>query len=287
MILSTIHRAPTASLRSAGRRARRRRAAASILLPALLFAGGAVAETVDEEALGFEIAARSDRSDRGFGDSEVSLTMVLHDSAGRRSERSLRITTLEVPDESVGDRSLVVFSSPKDVEGTALLSHAKILEPDDQWLYLPALKRVKRISSRNKSGPFVGSEFAFEDFTSLELEKFAYRHVGEEPLDGLVTDVVERTPLYEDSGYTRQVAWIDRDLYQIRKVDYYDRRADLLKTLALGDYREYGSGLWRAHELVMENHQSGKRTELIYDDYRFALDLGERDFVKGVLRRVR
>ncbi|MGI9451941.1 MAG: outer membrane lipoprotein-sorting protein, partial [Geminicoccaceae bacterium] len=101
---------------------------------------------------GFEIAARSDRSDRGFADSVVDLTMVLRNTAGQESKRALSISTLEIPDEDTGDKSLVVFDSPKDIDGTALLSHAKILDPDDQWLYLPALKRVKRISSANKSG---------------------------------------------------------------------------------------------------------------------------------------
>jgi hypothetical protein len=71
--------------------------------------------------------------------------MVLRNAAGQESTRALRIATLEKPDESVGDKSMVVFDTPRDIEGTALLSHAKILDPDDQWLYLPALKRVKRI----------------------------------------------------------------------------------------------------------------------------------------------
>ena len=118
---------------------------------------------------GFEVAARSDRSDRGFQDSEVALQMILRNAAGQETTRKLRITTLEVQDEDVGDKSLVIFDSPRDIDGTALLSHAKILEPDNQWLFLPALKRVKRISSANKSGPFVGSEFAFEDFTGACL----------------------------------------------------------------------------------------------------------------------
>lgn len=71
---------------------------------------------------GFDIAARSDRSDRGFGDSDVKLTMVLRNANGDESSRSLRITTLEIPDESEGDKSLVFFDSPKDIQGTALLS---------------------------------------------------------------------------------------------------------------------------------------------------------------------
>jgi hypothetical protein len=79
----------------------------------------------------FEIAARSDRSDRGFGDSEVELQMILRNAAGQESTRELKISTLELPDESTGDKSLVLFNTPRDIEGTALLSYARILEPDD------------------------------------------------------------------------------------------------------------------------------------------------------------
>ncbi len=243
------------------------------------------AETPEEK--GHAVAARSDRSDRGFGDSAVRLEMVLRNKAGREARRTLSIRTLEVPDEGLGDLSLVVFESPPDIEGTGLLSHARILEPDDQWLYLPALKRVKRISSVNKSGPFVGSEFAFEDFTSLELGKFDYRYLGQEPCGELVCDLVERTPRYEHSGYSRQQAWIDRDVYQVRRVEYFDRRGALLKTLTLSRYRKYAGGYWRPHELSMVNHVSGKSTDLLYSDYEFGRGLSAADFTRAALERLR
>ena len=127
-------------------------------------------------------------------------------------------------DENIGDRSLVVFDSPRDIKGTALLSHAQILDPDDQWLFLPALKRVKRISSTNKSGPFVGSEFAFEDFTATELNKYSYKWLRSEACGEMTCDVVERYPRYENSGYTKQIAWIDQSVYQVRQLDFYDRK---------------------------------------------------------------
>lgn len=235
---------------------------------------------------GYEIAARSDRSDYGFGDSKVDLRMVLLNAAGQESSRELTFTTLEKEDETVGDKSLIVFHTPRDVEGTALLSHAKILESDNQWLFLPALKRVKRISSANKSGPFVGSEFAFEDFTSTELNKYSYRYVGEEVVGDQTMDVIERFPRYEKSGYTKQIGWYDQDVFQLRKVEYYDRKGSLLKTLLLEDYRDY-DGVWRAHVLRMENHQTGKSTVLQYSDFEFDTDLNDRDFVRGVLSRIR
>ncbi len=235
---------------------------------------------------GYDISARSDRSDNGFSDSRVDARMVLKNRAGQETVREFSFATLEKENEGVGDKSLVVFGSPRDVEGTALLSHANILDPDDQWLYLPALKRVKRISSANKSGSFVGSEFAFEDFTITELNKFTYKYIGEEDLDGMMTDVIERFPRYENSGYTKQKSWIDQEIYQTRKVEFYDRKDALLKTLILSDYREY-DGVWRAHSLKMVNAQNGKETELVYGDFEFKTGLGANDFEQGVLRRLR
>jgi len=251
----------------------------------LLGASPALSETPEEK--GFAVAARSDRSDRGFGDSKSEMTMVLRNAAGQESSRTMQFTTLEMPDESVGDKSLVLFSTPRDIEGTALLSHAKILDPDDQWLYLPALKRVKRISSRNKSGPFVGSEFAFEDFTASELNKFSYKYLREEPCGDLSCDVVERFPRYENSGYTRQIFWVDTTDYQIRKIEFYDRRGSLLKELKFEDYRKYADKYWRAHRLAMKNVQTNKSTDLVYGEYKFSVGLTDKDFVKGRLSRLR
>lgn len=252
---------------------------------AALFAGGAVAQSSPDK--GYEIAARSDRSDRGFGDSSVDLKMILRNKAGAEATRTLTLQTLEIPDEDMGDKSLVVFHSPGDIDGTALLSHAKILDPDDQWLLLPALKRVKRISSVNKSGPFVGSEFAFEDFTGLELNKFDYSFVETAACGEFVCDVVERIPRYEYSGYSKQVAWIDQAVYQVRRIDFYDRRGDLLKTLTFDDYRQYLGRFWRAHTLKMVNQQTGKSTDLIYEPYAFGVNIGDRAFTKGALARAR
>lgn len=257
----------------------------SSLLLGVLIATPLVALTPAER--GYEIAARSDRSDRGFGDSSVDLEMILRNAAGEETSRTLSLRTLEIADEDTGDQSLIVFDTPRDIEGTALLSHARILEPDDQWLYLPALKRVKRISSVNKSGPFVGSEFAFEDFTALELNKYDYRYIGEEACGEYRCDIVERIPRYEHSGYTRQVSWTDQSIYQVHKVDFYDRRGELLKTLTLSDYRQHLGKYWRAHRLDMVNHRTGKSTQLVYGDYEFGIGLTRRDFTKGVLDRQR
>ena len=88
------------------------------------------------------------------------------------------------------------------------------------------------------------------------------------------------------AGYSKQVAWVDQDVFQIRKVEFYDRRGDLLKVLELKDYRQYDNGVWRSHLLSMKNVQTKKETDLVYQDYSFDLDLDGKDFVKGRLSRL-
>jgi outer membrane lipoprotein-sorting protein len=256
----------------------------ALMLATVMPSTVAIAETAEEK--GFAIAARSDRSDRGFVDSEVSSVMILRNAQGKESRRELFQRTLEVQDEDRGDKSIIVFESPADVSGTALLSHAKILDADDQWLYFPANKKTKRISSKNKSGPFVGSEFAFEDFTAQELNKYSYKFLREEPcpgLDGLTCDVLERLPRYEFSGYTKQIGWVDQKDFQVRTIDYYDRKDELLKTATFGDYKQYNGKYWRAHALKMVNHVTGKSTDFNFGEYKFGLGLKDRDFEKGEL----
>lgn len=260
----------------------------SSLLALLVLSTPVSAETAEEK--GYAIAARSDRSDRGFVDSEVRSTMILRNNQGQESKRVMFQRTLEVPDENLGDKSILVFESPADVDGTALLAHAKILDPDDQWLYLPAFKRVKRIASKNKSGPFVGSEFSFEDFTALELNKYKYKYLRSETCPdepALTCDVIEQVPQYEYSGYTKLIGWIDQKDHQNRRVDYYDRKGELFKTLTSQKYKKYHDKYWRAHELKMVNHVTGKSTDFIFGEYKFGLGLSDKDFEKGVLSRAR
>jgi outer membrane lipoprotein-sorting protein len=257
----------------------------ALILVSLAGAVAVHAETPEEK--GLKIAEEADRRDRGWGDFKAEMKMVLKNKQGQVSERQLRMQGLENPDTNDGDKTMVVFDEPRDVKGTALMTYTHILQPDDQWLFLPALKRVKRISSSNKSGPFVGSEFAYEDLTSQEVKKYSYKWLRDEPCDGLTCFVVERYPEYENSGYTRQVVWLDGDEYRVRKVEYYDRKNELLKTLTLTDYERYLDKHWRALDLTMVNQQTGKSTTLSWSGYQFKVGLTDDDFTKTRLTRMR
>jgi len=237
------------------------------------------------EQRGLEIAQEAERRDQGWGDQQADLAMELRNRQGETSSREIRSRVLEVQGD--GDKSLTIFDHPADVKGTAFLSYTHATDADDQWLYLPALKRVKRISSANKSGPFMGSEFTYEDIASQEIEKYTYKYIRDDSIDGQSMFVLERYPAYKKSGYRRQVVWVDQQHYRTYKVEYYDRKDALLKTLLSTDYQLYLDKYWRAGRMFMENHQTGKSTILTWSNYRFQAGLSERDFDQAALRRAR
>lgn len=236
---------------------------------------------------GNRIAEQWDLRDQGYGDTRSYIKMELENRHGQKSVREMRTDNFEIPGQDEGDKSLVLFERPRDVKGTAFLSFSHILEPDDQWLYLPALKRVKRISSKNKSGPFVGSEFAYEDISSQELKKYTYKWLRDEPCGTLECFVVEQVPTYKNSGYTRMIVWYDKAEYRQQKIDFYDRKGSLLKTLTYSDFRQYLDKYWRAHDLFMVNHLTGKKTRLKFEKIEFRTGLKEKDFSKNRLKRAR
>ena len=241
------------------------------------------AQTAEEK--GLEIAKIRKQKDQGWGDSQAEMVMTLKNASGQTSTRFIRMKSLEM--EGDGDKGLSIFERPRDVKGTAFLSFSHPLGNDDQWLYLPALKRVKRITSRNKSGPFMGSEFAYEDLSSFEIEKYSYRYLEDEACGELNCFKVENKPLYKHSGYTRMLTWIDDKEYRVHKVEFYDRKNSLLKTLTFKGYNQYKDKFWRADQYMMVNHQTKKSTQLDWKNYRFSVGLSDKDFNKNSLKRAR
>jgi outer membrane lipoprotein-sorting protein len=264
------------------------KSATPLLLAACLSAAWpAAAQPGDARAQGRAIMVEANARGDGYGDFRAGMEMLLRNAHGQESRREMRSRALE---KKGGDWNLIIFDEPKDVAGTALLTHSHAGADDDQWLYLPALKRVKRIASGNKSGPFVGSEFAYEDLSSQEVEDYKdYKLLREEACPGGDEQcwVVERIPVDKDSGYSRQIGWADQSEYRLRKVDFYDRKGDPLKTLTFDDYRLYLDDYWYAHEMRMVNHQTGKSTVLRWKEYAFRNDYTDRDFDRNALQRVR
>jgi len=239
----------------------------------------------EAQAKGLQISQQAKSRDIGWTDSTANIQMTLRNAQGQESIREINIKSLEVKDD--GDKGLTIFNKPRDVKGTAFLSFSHSQGADDQWLYLPALKRVKRISSRNKSGPFMGSEFSFEDLSSFEVAKYTYKYLGDETIAGLDSFKIAQYPVDKTSGYTKRVVWLDKAEYRALKVDYYDRKDTLLKTLSFIDYKQYLNQFWRAGRQEMVNHQNGKSTIMTWQDYAFKTGLKDSDFNRNSLKRAR
>jgi len=237
------------------------------------------------EDFGREIIQEVSDRDNGFGDMSSEVTMVLKDSDGNARARSLKVRSLEVKNN--GEKRLFSFNFPKDIKGTTILNYGHIIEEDDQWIYLPAFKRVKRISSSNKSGAFVSSEFSYEDLTSMEVDKYLHRYLGDAEIQSLDCFKVELTPAYKNSGYSQLVAFIDKQDYLIRKIDFYDLNNKFLKTLMLNSYERYKNSYWRPHLTIMTNHQTGNITEMKWTDIHLQTGLSSSDFDRNALKRYR
>ena len=257
-----------------------------LALAYLCFPGGqALAQDETPEEKGLRLALEASASNEGFGDFTAGLTMVLRDRQGRESIRQMRFKVLEVPGD--GDKSLFVFDQPRDVQGTALLTHVHANTQDDQWLYLPALERVKRISASTRAGSFMGSEFSYEDMSAPEVEEFTYRYLRDEPCGELTCTVTEQFPLDDKSGYSRKIIWQDTSELRTWKMELYDRRDSHLKTLTFADYELYLDRFWRAGEQTMVNHLTGASTVLNWTDFQFGSGLEDGEFTQTALRRVR
>ncbi len=251
-----------------------------IILTIVAIATLGIVNAQSPEEKGKEIALAAEQADLGFNSSSVELKMTLKNKNGQTSERHLTTKTLELTED--GDKSLIVFNSPKDVKGTSTLTFTHKIGPDDQWLFLPSIKRVKRISSNNKSGPFVGSEFAYEDLSSQEIEKYTYKFL--EAKGNFL--LVEQDPVDPKSGYTRRIVTYNKDRgYRIEKVEFFDRKNALLKTLKYTDYQLYKDKFWRAGTFHMVNHQSNKETVLEFSNYNFDVALTDEDFTQVALKR--
>ena len=225
-----------------------------------------------EQKRGLEIYKTQYLMDKGWRSLEVGLDMLLVDAAGRESRR--KVIERKVEEAQEPHKTLGIFLQPADVRGTVMLTHEKSYESDEQWLYLPAFKRTKKINAANKSGSFLGTEFSWEDLSTSELTKYRYKYLRD---DGAAW-VVEREPVYKFSGYSRELTWVNKDNYQTVKIEYYDRKSELLKTLALGDWEKYLDRYWRPLRMEMINHINHKKTVITLTRYKMDAGLDKKMF---------
>ncbi len=237
---------------------------------------------LDADATGEDIALEAERVNQGFVGERSSFTLVLLNAQGDRTERRLTLELRE--DLAEGNLSRIEFDWPENVRGTILLTHTHKAGEDDQWLYLPAAKRMRRISAGHKTGAFMGSEFTYEDLAPPLAVKYIHARMPDDTVEGRPCFQLERRSRAEGSGYSRQLVWLDKEFLVPLKVEFYDRKNELLKVAFYRDYR--ASGAHRRAQLVrMENRQTKKASELQAVGRELGVELDPSRFRSQVLGR--
>jgi len=216
--------------------------------------------------------------------------MTLIGANGEKTERVFESKRFEKTGTD-GEKSLIKFIQPADIQGTGLLSYQNKKTDDDQWLYLPSMKKTKRISGSGKSGSFVGSEFSFEDLIPPDIDKYTYQYLRSEPCGDVNCFVITIIPQTSDSAYSKTISWIRSDNYCNVKSEFYDKKDRLLKTATFEDYRlinnvdKVDKKYWRAFRLVMKNGLTNKETNFLVENLKIGSGLTSTDFTQRALER--
>jgi len=228
-----------------------------------------------------EVAKKSYESMSGYTSSISKTTMVLKNAQGVENLRKLEIKKMESKD---GDKSLLTFLYPLDIKDTKLLSFEQIAADDKQWLYLPALKRVKRISSSNKSGSFMASEFSYEDIASQNYENYTYEGEAQKVTKNAEEFYkITRIPKNDNSGYSKQILYVETKTYLAKFGEYFDKQEKLLKEVIFSEYQRVDD-IYRIKKIEMKNVQTQKSSMLIWEEDVIHANLSENDFSQRVLQ---
>lgn len=238
----------------------------------------------DPKVAGLELATYLDGTSKGYGGDSSEMEMILIDAYGKQVTRQMIGKTIE-GDETT--KTLLEFTLPKDVRGTKLLTWSHDKKDDDQWIYLPALKRVKRITSSTRSGSFMGSEFTYEDLTNQTLNNFNYELLGEEKFNGEPVWKLQRVSK-KKSGYTKEISYISKSKEVALKVDYYGRQKDLLKVATFEGFKQLaanGKKFWRAEKVIMVNKKTKKQSHFVWKKRKLGAKFKSKVFKKRSLKK--
>ncbi|MGB1581535.1 MAG: outer membrane lipoprotein-sorting protein, partial [Nevskiales bacterium] len=218
---------------------------------------------------GAELSARDIMQkvkDRDDGNNVVmDMDMILIDSKGNKRERTVRSFRRDAPGNPDDAQSIMFFLSPANVENTGFLTYDYDDgdKDDDQWLYLPALKKVKRIAAADKSGSFMGTDFTYADMSSPDLDDYDYKLMKEVDINGQKAWQILSTPNSEDeierTGYTKSVVFVRQDNFVVVRSVNWVKDGNKNKFMEVKDLQQV-DGIWTPLEVVMTT-KKGKETE--------------------------
>jgi outer membrane lipoprotein-sorting protein len=239
-----------------------------------------------QELTGYDIMKENDKQ-YDFSTEENTMTMELINSSGQKRIRS--VLRFSRKDGDSNTQMLIRFLSPADVRGSGYLSISHSENGESRYLYLPALKKARRISAGEDSDSFMGSDFTYEDLDEIDLDKFSFTLAGDEKVDDTECFKVEAVPgeaTKKTSGYSKRIYFVSKTTFVIRRVDFYDRRNVLFKNLILKDVRQvYGDSLYRPCIWTMQNFKTKHQTVLKFEYFKINGEVSDDLFTVRSLER--
>lgn len=250
-----------------------------ILLGLIVFVNG---NTFSQELTGLQIIENVYNRDVGE-DMTADLTMTLTNSAGNNRIREIKQFSKDFGDM---EKKIMFFVSPADVKNTSFMnwSYDKVGKDDDQWIYLPALKKTKRISSDSKSDYFMGSDFTYDDLGDRQPNQDIHEFLREEKVNNEDCYVVESVSKDKNYMYSKTITWIIKDKWIGLKKEFYDEDEDLLKILKVNKYEDF-SGLWIITNTEMKNEQKDHKTIMKLENVKINTGIDNGRFTERFMTR--
>jgi hypothetical protein len=221
---------------------------------------------------------------------EGSQTLTIYNSKGQKRVRKIAMVS-SYNYKQKSEKRLIRFLAPADVKGTGLLTYDYKEKDDDIWLYLPSLRKTRRIVSSEKAKSFMGSEFSYADINMPTLDDFNFKVRGEETLEDVSCWIIETMPKNEDIadeyGFSKRLSYIGKEDYSLRKAIYYDLDGELHKELIARDIRKIdpAKNRYRAMHMKMVNKQDGRSSTVEFHQLQLSLSVKETYFTTRYLER--
>jgi len=259
----------------------------SIAFVSVLSLTGAAAEAGDPPAE--EIMRKGFRAMKLDGAESLN-TLTIFNPAGKKRVRKIASVS-KLYDDGETEKRLIRFVSPPDVKGTGLLTYDYENKSDDMWLYMPALRKTRRIVASEKAKNFMGSEFTYADITPPRVEDFSHTILRSEKAGGVDCWVIESVPrsdeVADENGFSKRVSHIGKEDHIVRKSIYYDLDGELHKELTAFDVKEIDTVKHRYRPMRMEmvNKHNGRRSEMRFDKIQLRRDIPDEYFTVRYLER--
>lgn len=249
----------------------------SLLLVGMMNVGG-------EQLTGRDVAVKMFEADTSK-DSTRKATMVIQ----RGGQQLVRKLTMHGKKYGIDERSLISFDEPADVRDTKFLSwvYDEPTQSDDLWVYFPTENLVRRINGGGKKGSFMRSDFANEDIEQRAVDDDEHKLIENTTLDDRAVYVIESSPIpskAKESGYSKRKLWVDAEYWLPLRIEYYDKRGRLFKTMQQGGIENIG-GIWTATKLIMETPRKKSRTLMQYLETNYDVGLDDAVFDQSSLKR--